>query len=74
MVKALADRFAEALLNIYTSKLERIFGVYPDENLSTEAMIDEVYKGISSPPGYPVSRPFRKPTIWKLLNVAEEIE
>jgi hypothetical protein len=31
MVKALADRFAEALLNIYTSK-ERIFGVYPDEN------------------------------------------
>jgi 5-methyltetrahydrofolate--homocysteine methyltransferase len=46
MVKALADRFAEALPNIYTSKLERIFGVYPDENLSTEAMIDEVYKGI----------------------------
>jgi 5-methyltetrahydrofolate--homocysteine methyltransferase len=28
MVKALADRFAEALPNIYTSKLERIFGVY----------------------------------------------
>jgi hypothetical protein len=25
------------------------------------------------PPGYPMSRPFRKPTIWKLLNVAEEI-
>jgi hypothetical protein len=24
-------------------------------------------------PGYPRSRPFRKPTIWKLLNVAEEI-
>jgi 5-methyltetrahydrofolate--homocysteine methyltransferase len=36
-------------------------------------MIDEVYKGIRPAPGYPVSRPFRKPTIWKLLNVAEEI-
>jgi cobalamin-dependent methionine synthase I len=40
----LADRFAEALPNIYTSKLERIFGVYLMK--TWEAMIDEVYKGI----------------------------
>jgi cobalamin-dependent methionine synthase I len=44
----------QRLFIYYTSKLERIFGVYPDENLSTEAMIDEVYKGIRPAPGYPV--------------------
>jgi 5-methyltetrahydrofolate--homocysteine methyltransferase len=53
MVKALGHRFAEALPNIYEHKLERIFGGIPDENLSTEAMIDEVYKGIRPTPGYP---------------------
>jgi 5-methyltetrahydrofolate--homocysteine methyltransferase len=43
---ALADRFAEALPNILSNIRKNIWGYTPDENLSTEAMIDEVYKGI----------------------------
>jgi hypothetical protein len=38
----------------------------------TEDMIDEVYKGIRPTRISSLSGSFRKPTIWKLLNVAEE--
>jgi cobalamin-dependent methionine synthase I len=36
-------------------------------------MIAETYKGIRPAPGYPLSWSWKKPTIWKLLNVEEEI-
>ena len=75
MVKALADRFAEAFAEYLHEQIRKnIWGYTPDENLSTEAMIDEVYKGIRPAPGYPACPDhLEKPTIWKLLNVAEEI-
>ncbi|MBQ0909311.1 methionine synthase [Flavobacterium sp. F-328] len=75
MVKALADRFAEAFAEYLHEKVRKEFwGYAADENLSTEDMIDEVYKGIRPAPGYPACPDhLEKPTIWKLLNVAEEI-
>ena len=75
MVKALADRFAEAFAEYLHEKIRKeIWGYASDENLTTEAMIDEVYKGIRPAPGYPACPDhLEKPTIWKLLNVEQEI-
>ena len=75
MVKALADRFAEAFAEYLHEKIRKeIWGYAVDENLSTEAMIEEVYKGIRPAPGYPACPDhLEKPTIWKLLNVEKEI-
>lgn len=75
MVKALADRFAEAFAEYLHERIRKeIWGYAADENLSTEAMIEEVYKGIRPAPGYPACPDhLEKPTIWKLLNVEEEI-
>jgi 5-methyltetrahydrofolate--homocysteine methyltransferase len=75
MVKALADRFAEAFAEYLHEKIRKeIWGYSSDEVLSTEAMIEEAYKGIRPAPGYPACPDhLEKPTIWKLLHVAEEI-
>lgn len=75
MVKALADRFAEAFAEYLHEKVRKeIWGYASDEFLSAEAMIAEDYKGIRPAPGYPACPDhLEKPTIWKLLNVAEEI-
>lgn len=75
MVKALADRLAEAFAEYLHEQIRKdIWGYAPDENLSTEAMIEEVYKGIRPAPGYPACPDhLEKPTIWKLLNVEQEI-
>jgi 5-methyltetrahydrofolate--homocysteine methyltransferase len=75
MVKALADRFAEAFAEYLHEKIRKeIWGYAAEENLSTEAMIEEIYKGIRPAPGYPACPDhLEKPTIWKLLNVEKEI-
>ena len=75
MVKALADRFAEAFAEYLHEKIRKeIWGYAAHENLSTKAMIEEIYEGIRPAPGYPACPDhLEKPTIWKLLNVAEEI-
>ncbi|MFV8466995.1 methionine synthase [Flavobacterium sp. LB1P62] len=75
MVKALADRFAEAFAEYLHEKIRKeIWGYSSDEALSTEAMIAEDYKGIRPAPGYPACPDhLEKPTIWKLLNVEKEI-
>ena len=75
MVKALADRFAEAFAEYLHEKVRKeIWGYAADEVLSPEAMIEEKYKGIRPAPGYPACPDhLEKPTIWKLLNVEQEI-
>ncbi|MEO8533664.1 MAG: methionine synthase, partial [Flavobacterium sp.] len=75
MVKALADRFAEAFAEYLHEKVRQDFWGYDaEESLSTEDLIEENYKGIRPAPGYPACPDhLEKPTIWKLLNVAEEI-
>jgi 5-methyltetrahydrofolate--homocysteine methyltransferase len=75
MVKALADRFAEAFAEYLHEKVRKeIWGYAIDEILTTEELIGESYKGIRPAPGYPACPDhLEKPTIWKLLNVEQEI-
>ncbi|PRZ26573.1 methionine synthase [Flavobacterium granuli] len=75
MVKALADRFAEAFAEYLHERIRKeIWGYAADEVLSTEDLISETYKGIRPAPGYPACPDhLEKPTIWKLLNVEQEI-
>ncbi len=75
MVKALADRFAEAFAEYLHEKVRKeIWGYAVHENLSTEAMIEEIYEGIRPAPGYPACPDhLEKPTIWKLLDVENKI-
>jgi len=71
MIKALADRFAEALAEYLHEKVRKEYwGYTADENLSNEDIIREKYNGIRPAPGYP-SQPdhTEKLTIWKLLSV-----
>jgi len=75
MVKALGDRFAEAFAEYLHEKIRKeIWGYASDEVLSNEALIKEEYKGIRPAPGYPACPDhLEKPTIWKLLNVEQNI-
>jgi len=75
MIKALADRLAEAFAEyLHVMVRKELWGYASDEDLSNEDLIVEKYKGIRPAPGYP-SCPdhLEKPTIWKLLNVEKEI-
>ncbi|MBJ6117716.1 methionine synthase [Pontibacter sp. BT310] len=54
MVKALADRLAEAFAELMHAKVRKeLWGYAPEENLSNEDLIRENYKGIRPAPGYP---------------------
>ena len=54
MVKALADRLAEAFAERMHERVRKEFwGYAPDENLSNEERIREEYRGIRPAPGYP---------------------
>ena len=75
MVKALGDRLAEAFAEYLHLKVRKeIWGYASDERLSNQDLISEEYKGIRPAPGYPACPDhLEKPTIWKLLNVEQEI-
>jgi len=75
MVKALADRFAEAYAEfLHTEIRKKYWGYAMDESLELEAIIKEQYKGIRPAPGYPACPDhLEKSTIWKLLSVNEHI-
>jgi 5-methyltetrahydrofolate--homocysteine methyltransferase len=70
MVKALADRFAEAFAEWLHAKVRReLWGYAPDEALSVEDMIAEKYRGIRPAPGYPAQPDHtEKTTLFELLN------
>lgn len=75
MVKALADRLAEAFAE-YLHKKVRIehWGYQPDEQFSNEALIQEKYCGIRPAPGYPACPDhLEKNTIWDILDVSNAI-
>jgi 5-methyltetrahydrofolate--homocysteine methyltransferase len=75
MVKALADRLAEAFAEYLHLLVRKDFwGYETSENLTNEELIKEKYKGIRPAPGYPACPDhLEKPTIWKLLKVEETI-
>ena len=54
MLKALADRFAEAFAEYLHERLRKELWAYAsDEQLDTNALIGEAYQGIRPAPGYP---------------------
>jgi 5-methyltetrahydrofolate--homocysteine methyltransferase len=53
LVKALADRLAEAFAELLHGMARRDWGYGKDEGLSNEDLIDEKYRGIRPAPGYP---------------------
>ena len=75
MVKALADRLAEAFAEFLHREV-RIdhWGYSAGEKLDNESLIKEKYKGIRPAPGYPACPDhLEKNTIWELLQVEERI-
>ncbi len=75
MVKALADRFAEAYAEYLHKEIRtNYWGYTASENLSNDDLIKESYKGIRPAPGYPSCPDHtEKLTIWEVLNVKENI-
>lgn len=75
MIKALADRLAEAYAEYLHKQVRTKYWSYAsNENLTNEELIKESYKGIRPAPGYPACPDhLEKKTIWQLLNVYESI-
>lgn len=71
MLKALADRFAEAFAELMHEKVRReLWGYAKDEKISTEQLIEEEYHGIRPAPGYPACPDHtEKATLFELLEV-----
>ena len=70
MIKAIGDRFAEALAE-YTHEYVRkeLWGYAANENLSNEDLIKEKYQGIRPASGYPATPDHtEKAAIWELLD------
>jgi 5-methyltetrahydrofolate--homocysteine methyltransferase len=74
LVKALADRLAEAYAERLHSRVRREFwGYAPEEKASAEDLIAEKYRGIRPAPGYPAQPDHtEKGTLFRLLE-AERI-
>jgi len=75
MVKALADRLAEAFAELLHKKVRtELWGYAKDENITTEEMIKEKYIGIRPAPGYPAQPDHtEKLTIFDILDVENNI-
>ncbi|NJB70840.1 5-methyltetrahydrofolate--homocysteine methyltransferase [Saonia flava] len=75
MIKALADRLAEAFAEYLHKEVRtKHWGYAANEGLSNEDLIRESYKGIRPAPGYPACPDhLEKLTIWELLDVKGKI-
>ncbi|WP_405574036.1 methionine synthase [Winogradskyella sp. Asnod2-B02-A] len=75
MIKALADRLAEAFAEYLHKEVRTKHWSYAkNEDLTNADLIKENYKGIRPAPGYPACPDhLEKTTIWKLLKVKENI-
>ena len=68
MVKALADRLAEAFAELMHERARGEWGCEPDDGLSREDLIAEKYRGIRPAFGYPACPDHtEKGTLWELL-------
>ena len=75
MVKALADRLAEAFAeHLHHRVRQDYWGYAPDEQLDNEALIKEKYRGIRPAPGYPACPDHtEKGQLFDLLDVTHNI-
>ena len=70
MLKALADRLAEAFAELLHARVRtQDWGYISDENLDNDALIKEKYTGIRPAPGYPACPEHtEKALLWKLID------
>lgn len=75
MVKALADRLAEAFAEYLHEEVRKdTWGYAPNETLENQALIAEKYRGIRPAPGYPACPDhLEKLSIFKLLDASAQI-
>ena len=75
MLKALADRFAEAFAETLHEIVRKFdWGYAPEENLENDDLIRERYQGIRPAAGYPACPDHtEKGTLWELLKPDEKI-
>jgi len=74
MIKALADRFAEACAEHMHEVVRTDLWGYAEEGLSNEELIREKYQGIRPAPGYPACPDHtEKQTIFDMLDATERI-
>jgi 5-methyltetrahydrofolate--homocysteine methyltransferase len=71
MLKALADRLAEALAERMHERVRREFwGYAPEERFTNDQLVREEYRGIRPAPGYPACPDHtEKATLWRMLDV-----
>ncbi|MES2836280.1 MAG: methionine synthase [Bacteroidota bacterium] len=74
MLKALADRLAEAFAELMHKKIRKeIWGYAQNENFNANDLIKEEYDGIRPAPGYPAQPDHtEKPILFKLLDVEKK--
>jgi len=75
LLKALADRFAEAAAEwLHREVRVRLWGYAPDEALDVECLVREQYRGIRPAPGYPACPDHtEKATVFELLQAEANI-
>jgi len=75
MIKALADRLAEAFAEYLHKQVRtQYWGYAVEESLTNEELIKEAYKGIRPAPGYPACPDhLEKETLWEMMEVEEHI-
>lgn len=72
MVKALADRLAEAFAELLHERARQDWGYGREETLSKEELIEEKYRGIRPAAGYPSCPDHtEKATLWALLDAEQ---
>jgi 5-methyltetrahydrofolate--homocysteine methyltransferase len=73
LLKALADRFAEAFAErLHQHVRKTLWGYAPGEQLTNEALIKEQYRGIRPAPGYPACPDHSlKPILFDLLKATD---
>ena len=72
MAEALADRLAEAFAEYLHRRVRNEWGFGKNENLTSEDLIAEKYRGIRPAPGYPACPDHtEKATLWDLLDAEQ---
>ncbi|MCB0664258.1 MAG: methionine synthase, partial [Saprospiraceae bacterium] len=76
MLKALADRLAEAFTELLHERVRKEFwGYAAEEHLDNDELISEKYQGIRPAPGYPACPEHtEKQTLFDLLDVSGQID
>jgi len=76
LLKSLADRLAEASAEALHLRVRReLWGYAPEERLTNEQLIAEVYRGIRPAPGYPACPDHtEKGALWQMLDVERAID